>query len=146
MLIEKTDGSRIGERFARRLWNDHKKAFLFAFLAAALLLYGDILLPLLGHGLHVLIEVLELSFEHFVEWAFGLAGHQAQMVTGWTGFLLAAYLAVKLLRKACRLAERAATAAAVRWANFKAALAADFRLKLALSAGAALVAAAFLMF
>ncbi len=42
-----------------------------------LFLYSDILLPLLGHMLHVLIEVIDSALEHFLESAFHLSKRQS---------------------------------------------------------------------
>jgi hypothetical protein len=81
----------------------------------ALILFGDTLLPLIGHGLHVMIEVIELTLEHFLEWAFDLSPRQAQVAIAWSGLALALYLTVILLRKAYRAARRAFFAAQARW-------------------------------
>jgi hypothetical protein len=63
-------------------------------------LFGDTLLPLLGHFLHVLIEVIESVLEHFLESAFHVSPRQAQIILFYSGLALAIYLSWYLLRKA----------------------------------------------
>ncbi len=62
-------------------------------------LFGDSLLPVIAHGLHLGIEVIELAFEHFLEWAFGLSPRAAQTITFWTGFVGIVYGSFRLLRR-----------------------------------------------
>ena len=45
-----------------------------------LLMFGDTLLPLLGHLLHVLHEVIDLTLEHFLEFVFGASKRQSQII------------------------------------------------------------------
>ena len=52
-----------------------------------LLLFWDSLLDLLLHGLHILIEFLEMGLEGLLEIVFHLEGHEAQMYTAWTGLV-----------------------------------------------------------
>ncbi|MDI1276967.1 hypothetical protein [Methylobacter sp.] len=63
-------------------------------------LFGDTLLPLLGHVLHVLIEVVESVLEHLLEAAFGLSARQAQVILFYSALLIMLYLAWRLSRKA----------------------------------------------
>jgi len=60
---------------------------VYAAVLAALVLFGDVLLPLLGHGLILFLEVLELLFERAMEHFFHLDPWRAQLVTAWTGLL-----------------------------------------------------------
>lgn len=72
---------------------------------AIVLLYGDSLLHLAGSLLHIVIEVLELALEHFLEHAFGLTGHRNQMLTAWIGlsaFLVLGVVLFGQIRKAVR--------------------------------------------
>jgi hypothetical protein len=129
------------------LWRriDRKKAaIVLAF--PVLILWGDTLLPALGHGLHVLIEIIELTLEHFLEWAFHLSPRQAQVVIAWSGLLLAIYLTVILLRKAYRAARRAFFAALARWRQLVDSADAGFWFRTAVVAGASLGAALYLFF
>lgn len=87
--------SRAGAQF-RKI--DKRTATISSGLLA-LWLFSDTLLPLIGEGLHLLIEVVELAFEHLLEWAFGLSRRTAQMVTFWTGFLLISYALFRLVRR-----------------------------------------------
>jgi hypothetical protein len=72
-----------------------------------LILFGDTLLPLLGHVLHVLIEVIESALEHFLEPAFHVSPRQAQIILFYSGLALAIYLWWYLWRKAHSAALRA---------------------------------------
>jgi hypothetical protein len=91
----------------------------FVLAAAVLIGYWDSLLHLLEEALHLLIEVLEISFEHLVEAAFELSPREAQVVTAWTGLALAVCLAVVLVRKARTAARRALAEASARWKEFR---------------------------
>lgn len=76
----------------------------------AILLFGDTLLHWTGSVLHVLLEVLELALEHFLESAFGVSGHTAQMLTAWIGFLVFLVLAIILFRQARKSVRKHAAA------------------------------------
>lgn len=71
----------------------------FGFL---ILVFWDSLLDLLLHGLHIVIEFLELGLEELLELVFHLEGHEAQMFTAWTGFAaflgLGIFVYLKLVR------------------------------------------------
>jgi len=71
-----------------------------------LILFGDTLLPLLGHVLHVLIEVIESALEHFLESAFHVSPRQAQIILFYSGLALTIYLSWYLWRKAHSTARR----------------------------------------
>jgi len=72
-----------------------------------LILFGDTLLPLLGHVLHVLIEVIESALEHFLESAFHVSPRQAQIILFYSGLAIAIYLSWYLWRIAHSTALRA---------------------------------------
>jgi hypothetical protein len=110
----------------------------------ALILWGDTLLPLLGHGLHVLIEVVESALEHLLESAFHFSPRQAQVVIAWSGLALAIHLAVILSRKAYRAARRAYFAARARWRSVASSPQAALVFRTAVGAGA--LGAAFHLF
>jgi hypothetical protein len=76
-----------------------KKPAIYLALAAALILFGNVLLPLLGHVVIVCLEVMELLFENFLEAVFGIELHLAQMITAWTGFILFSVLLIELLKR-----------------------------------------------
>jgi len=78
----------------------NKKAVGLVAAVFVLILFGDSLLPLLGHFLHVLIEVFESALEHLLEAAFGLSPRQAQVVLFYSWLLITIYLTWQLLRKA----------------------------------------------
>lgn len=77
---------------------DRKTAGLVAALLV-LILFGDALLPLLGHVLHVLIEVIESVLEHFLESVFDLSPRQAQVTLFYGGLAIAITLSWRLMRK-----------------------------------------------
>jgi len=101
---------------------------------AVLALFWDSLLPALGHGLHLLVEVVELALEHLLEKLFGLTPRQAQTVLAWSALGLFLYGAAWALRKAYAAALAAFLVCKERVAAFMAGDAAWF--KLALAAGA----------
>jgi hypothetical protein len=68
-------------------------------LPCRFILFGNVLLPLLGHIVFLCLEVMELLFENFLEWAFGVELHDAQMITAWTGFLIFSMLLIELAKK-----------------------------------------------
>lgn len=76
-----------------------KRTAALASIALTLWLFGDSLIPLLWHGIHLAIEVVELAFEHFLEWAFGPSRRAAQTITFGTGFVLIVYGLFRLLRQ-----------------------------------------------
>lgn len=76
-----------------------KKPVLYVALAASFILFGNVLLPLLGHIVFLCLEVMELLFENFLEWALGVELHDAQMITAWTGLLLFSVLFIKIAKK-----------------------------------------------
>ena len=86
---------------------------------AVLILFGDSLLPLLGDGLHLLLEVIESSLEHSLESSFGLTPRQAQISIAWTGLALVVWLSWYLSRKAYNAARRAFAVAQLRWCALK---------------------------
>lgn len=88
-----------------------------AFLLASVILinFGDLLLPLLGQGLHLLIEVVEAALEHLLEHAFGLKPRQAQFVLAYSALILSAVLIIKLAYKAYQAYLRAYEAAQKAW-------------------------------
>ena len=78
----------------------NKKTLGWVVAFSLLLLFGDSLLPIIGHFLHVLIEVVESALEHLLEAAFGLSPRQAQMVLFYSWLFITIYLTWQLLRKA----------------------------------------------
>lgn len=88
----------------RFLWHglaqriDGKTAGLAA-ATLALILFGDSLLPVFGHGLYLLLEVMEQGSEDLLEYAFGLSTRQAQIVLVWGGLPILLFLLWRWLRK-----------------------------------------------
>ncbi len=64
-----------------------------------LLLFGDTLLPLIGHFLHLLLEVVESALEHFLEAVFGFSARQAQVTLFYSFCILMGYLTWYVARK-----------------------------------------------
>ena len=83
---------------------------------AALILFGDALLPLLGHGLFLLVELTEQETENLLEFAFGLSTREAQILIVWVGLPVACVLCWRLLRKPLA-ALKARWAAFLLWVN-----------------------------
>jgi hypothetical protein len=86
--------------YLRTLWCQNKKTICLIVALLILFLFGDTLLPLIGHFLHVLLEIVESVLEHFLEAAFGLSSRQAQLVLFYSAVLIIAYLSWYLARKA----------------------------------------------
>jgi hypothetical protein len=84
-------------------------------LAVAFFTLGDVLLSAIGQGLHILVEVIEVNLEHFLEKTFELTPRQAQFVLAYSALALVIYLCVYLTRKACAATQRAGRAAAALW-------------------------------
>jgi hypothetical protein len=85
-------------------WLSHRisrKAIGLIAVSAILLVFGDTSVSMLGHGLYLLIEVLEQALEDILEAAFGLSKRQSQIVLFWTGLPSMAYLFLYLVRKLC---------------------------------------------
>ncbi len=69
-------------------------------LITTLILFGDTLLPLLGHVLHVLIEVIDSTREHFLESVFQVSKRPSQIILFYSELAIAIYLSWYLTRKA----------------------------------------------
>lgn len=91
------------------------KALALALLALDIALFGNVLWPLLAHGLHVLVEIVELALEHVLEEAFDLTPRQAQSVLAYSALALAIYIAIKCLRRAYAAALQACQRARAAW-------------------------------
>ena len=63
-------------------------------------LFGDVLMPHVLHALHMLLEVVESLMDDFFTEVVGLSHHGAEMATAYSGFAVALYFLIKLLRKA----------------------------------------------
>lgn len=86
----------------------HIKRYLFLLLIAlALYLYGEELLPVVGEGLHVLGEFLELMLENFFEGTLGMHRRGAEIVTVWVGLVVGLFLFWLICRGFSRLTMRA---------------------------------------
>jgi hypothetical protein len=127
----------------------NKKTAAVVGLGMVFYLFGDFLLPHIGHMLHLLLEVVELSSEHLLQEAFDLSHHTAEMITAYTGLGIASYAAYRLLKKAYALTLRAIEAARARFEIFREAVMthglAHYWRQLAIAAGIA-TAAFYLMF
>jgi hypothetical protein len=80
-----------------------------------LLLFGDTLLSLLGHLLHVLIEVIDSALEHLLESIFHISKRQAQIILFYSELLIGIAVSWYLLRKAYFTALHACSTAQPRW-------------------------------
>jgi len=77
----------------------HKKTTCYIGAFFILLFFGDTLLPLIGHLLHLLLEVIESALEHFLEAAFGLSERQAQVTLFYSFCIMMGYLTWYVARK-----------------------------------------------
>lgn len=82
-----------------------RKLGYWAVGGTALILFGDTLIPLVGHMLLLCLEVLEATFDHFVESVFHVDSWTSQLITAWTGFfvfLIILAFAVRWVRRMYR--------------------------------------------
>ncbi len=102
------------------IWCQNKKTVSLAAISCILLLFGDTLLPLLGHSLHVLLEVVEALLEHFLESTFGLTSRQAQIILFYSAVVIIACLSWYLARKAYFYVREMYAVVQVQWRVIKA--------------------------
>jgi hypothetical protein len=102
------------------IWCQHKKTVSLAAILCILLLFGDTLLPLIGHSLHVLLEVVETLLEHFLESAFDLTSRQAQVILFYSAVAIIACLSWYLARKAYFYVTEMYAVVQVQWRVIKA--------------------------
>lgn len=81
-----------------RILREHQASVVLTATTVLLLLFGDAVLPTLGHGLHFVIEIIELPLEHLLEWAFHLSPRQAQAVLAWSALFVVIHLNIRLVR------------------------------------------------
>ncbi|MFZ2407607.1 MAG: hypothetical protein WAW41_20915 [Methylobacter sp.] len=84
-------------------------------LITTLILFDDTLLPLPGHLLHVLFEVINSTLEHFLESVFHVSKRQSQIILFYSELAIAIYLSWCLSRKAYFTALHAYSTAQARW-------------------------------
>lgn len=75
-----------------------KRSMAFLAFVLALGMFGGTLLPIVGHGIILFLEVLELLSDRLLEAVFGLEPRTAQIVTAWGAlivFLLGSAYCVK---------------------------------------------------
>ncbi|MEQ1635152.1 MAG: hypothetical protein ABL903_00580 [Methylococcales bacterium] len=77
-----------------------RKTVGIVFCLCVLIGFGDSLLPILGHLLHILIEVVESLLEHFLESVFHLSARESQLLLFWVGLVIAGYASWRLFCKA----------------------------------------------
>ncbi|WGS87221.1 hypothetical protein [Methylomonas sp. UP202] len=83
---------------AKRRYGGRRLAYFVA--ALVMLGFGDTLLPLIGHGVHVAIEIVEWLLEHWLEAAFGLSPRQAEIAVFWLGIVAIGYGSWRVARAA----------------------------------------------
>jgi hypothetical protein len=81
------------------IWCQNKKTVSFTVALLILFLFGDTLIPLVGHCLHLLLEVIESTLEHFLEAAFGFSARQAQIILFYSFCIMMSYSAWYVARK-----------------------------------------------
>lgn len=87
-------------------------------LVLVLVFYGEELLPVLGDGLRLFLEFLELIVDKFFEGTIGLHHRESQMLTAWTGVIVALLLTWIFMRGFTRWTRRAVRAS-VAWEQRK---------------------------
>jgi hypothetical protein len=61
-------------------------------------MFWDVLLPLLGEGLHVLVEFVEVMLERLLEFLFNWTPRQAQTLLAWSAVFLVGYGIMRLIQ------------------------------------------------
>lgn len=95
-------------------WMDKKIAAQVVVLFI-LIVFGDTLLPLIGHALHILLELIDSTLEHFLELTFHTTKRQAQVILFYNELVITCWLAWMLLRKAYFTTLRAIVTARASW-------------------------------
>jgi hypothetical protein len=73
--------------------------------------FGDTLIPLIGHLLHIKLEFIESLFEHFLESVFHVTPKQAELIVFYTALILGIVILRYLSRKCyCWCEEKCANA------------------------------------
>jgi len=85
--------------YLKTLCYQYKKTTCWVGAFFILLFFGDTLLPLIGHFLHLLLEVIESALEHFLEAVFGFSARQAQITLFYSFCIMMGYLAWYVARK-----------------------------------------------
>lgn len=91
------------------------KPAMAVFSALILVLFGDSLLPFFWHLLHLVIEVIEMMAEHFLEHVFGVTPRQAEFIVFWTGMTSLGIVVWRISYKAYLLIMQACEAAWQNW-------------------------------
>lgn len=73
---------------------------IYSILLAVLIVFGDTLIPAIGHVLHVVLEIINSIIEHFLEHTFHMSPRQSEMTVFWGGMTINFVLLSYLLRKA----------------------------------------------
>lgn len=85
--------------YLKTLCYQYKKTTCVIGIFFILLFFGDTLLPLIGHFLHLLLEVIESALEHFLEAVFGFSARQAQVTLFYSFCIMMGYLTWYIARK-----------------------------------------------
>lgn len=97
-----------------------KKAAFIGIGLLVLLIWGDMLLGLLLHGVELVLETLELLTEMFLETVFSVELYRAQAVTAWLGLGLFLLIMFFVGRRLMRRVRRWKATAPVWWSETKA--------------------------
>jgi len=84
---------------------------IYSILLAVLIVFGDTLIPAIGHFLHVALEIINSIIEHFLEHTFHMSPRQSEMTVFWGGmtfnFVILSYVIRKAYLKTILLYEEA---------------------------------------
>lgn len=100
-------------------WCQNIRTICVLILLGSFFLFSDSLLPIIGHFLHILIEVVESILEHFLEASFGMTERQAQITLFYSAITILAYIAYYLAYQAYFAMCELIAAAKVQWRIFK---------------------------
>jgi hypothetical protein len=100
-------------------WCQNIKTVCVLILLGSFFLFSDSLLPIIGHFLHILIEVVESILEHFLEATFGMTERQAQITLFYSAVIILAYIGYYLACQAYFAMCELIAVAKVQWRLFK---------------------------
>lgn len=81
-------------------------------LIAVFILFGDLIWPLIGHGLFLVMEFSEEGIETVLELAFGMTTREAQIVIVWVMLPVLFYFSGRIFRRPINALKR-------RWRAFR---------------------------
>jgi len=90
--------SQIAHSLVKQRLRDQK--VIYSILLAVLIIFGDTLIPAIGHVLYVALEIINSIIEHFLEHTFHMSPRQSEMTVFWGGMSVNFVVVFFVLRKA----------------------------------------------